>query len=51
VRDLGNANIGIRQQCPCDVKAVVCQLWRTATGTAFAPRGGEACLRALAGSY
>ena len=47
VRDLCDADVGIRQQCPRDVKVVFRQLWWTASGTAKPTRGGEARLGAL----
>jgi hypothetical protein len=47
VRDLGNADIGIRQQCPGDIKIVFSQLWWAASGAARAPRRREARLGAL----
>src|SRR5689334_20347535 len=46
VRNLGDADVGIRQQCPCDIKVVFRQLWWTASSAARAPRR-EARLGAL----
>ena len=41
VRDLGDADIGIGQQCPRDVKVVVGELRRPASGVAKATGGGN----------
>jgi len=47
VRDLGDADVRIGEQCPRDIKIVFCQLWRTASGAAGAPSGRKARVGAL----
>src|SRR5262245_57137709 len=48
VCDLGDADVGIGQQCPRGFKVVLCQLWWTAPRSACAPSGGKAGLGVLA---
>jgi len=47
VRDLGDADVGVRQQCPRGFKVVLCQLSWTAPRSACAPSNGKAGLGAL----
>ena len=46
VRDLGDADVGIGQQCPRGVKVIVGEFGRTASGAAGAPSGGVETVRA-----
>jgi hypothetical protein len=47
VCDLGDADVGVGQHRLASLNVVVGEFWRTTSGAACAPSGGEACLGAL----